>query len=122
MRNISWLVRTVAIMGLFSALIACGGLGEPGTAFAVIPQNATTVPGGTVNISIVVANVDVVSYSYSVEGGNSNGTVVPVFNDHARAVYTAPMTPGTYKVDASFVQFGGQVNSGTVTISVLQTP
>lgn len=122
MRNFSRLARTVALTGLFGTILACGGLGEPGTAFAVVPKNATVAPGGTVNISIIVANVDVVSYSYSVEGGNANGTVVPVFNDHARAVYTAPMTPGSNTVNASFVQFGGQVNSGTVTISVLQTP
>jgi hypothetical protein len=122
MANTTRLVRSVAVIGLFSAILACGGLGEPGTAFAVVPQNATVAPGGIVNISIIVANVDVVSYSYSVVGGNANGTVAPVFNDHARAVYTAPMNSGTYTVNASFVQFGGQVNSGTVTITVLQTP
>jgi hypothetical protein len=96
----------------------CGGLGEPGTAFAVIPENATTTPGGTVNISVVVANADVLSYRYKVVGGAVNGTVAPNFNDRARAVYTAPQTPGAYTVEASFTQFGGQVYTGTVAITV----
>ena len=122
MRNISRPVRTVALIGLLSALLACGGLGEPGTAFAVVPATATAVTGGTVKISIIVANADVNSYHYSVAGGNSNGIVSPVFNDPARAIYTAPNSPGTYTVNASFVQFGGHSESGTVTITVLPPP
>lgn len=118
MRDISRLVRTVAQISLVNALLACGGLGEPGTAFAVVPTTATAVTGGTVKISIIVANADVISYHYSVVGGNANGTVNPVFNDPARAIYTAPNSPGTYTVNASFVQFGGQVYSGSVTITV----
>ena len=114
--------RIIAVIALAASLFACGGLGEPGTAFAVVPATATVVTGGTVKISIIVANADVNSYHFSVVGGNSNGTVVPVFNDPARAIYTAPISPGTYTVNASFVQFGGHSESGTVTITVLAPP
>jgi hypothetical protein len=111
-------IRAISVVALSVSLFACGGLGEPGTSFAVIPQNATTAQGGTVNISVIVANADVLSYHYTVVGGAANGTVVANFNDHARAVYTAPQTPGAYTVEASFTQFGGQVYSGTVAITV----
>ncbi len=99
-------------------LLGCGGLGEPGTSFVVLPKTASTSPGQTVKLTVIVANADVADYQYSVEGGSANGTVAPVFNDHARALYTAPQTPGTYVVHASFIQFGGQVYSGTSTITV----
>ena len=99
-------------------LVACGGLGEPGTAFTVVPQNATTTMGGKVNIAVIVANADVLNYSYSVEGGNANGTVAAVFNDNARATYTAPQTTGTFVVHASFTQFGGEQHSSDITITV----
>jgi hypothetical protein len=99
-------------------LVACGGLGTPGTAFTVAPQTATTTVGGTVKIIVVVANAPVQSYHYSVEGGDANGTVVANFNDNARAQYTAPQTPGVYTVHASFVQFGGETHSADVTITV----
>lgn len=115
MRNTTGWICTVFFL---MTILACGGLGEPGTAFSVVPQSATTTPGGNVKIAVFVANADVVDYQYTVEGGNANGTVVPVFNDHARANYTAPQTPGTYIVHASFTQFGGQVNSADVTITV----
>ena len=99
-------------------LVACGGLGDPGTSYAVLPKTANASPGQNVKLTVIVANADVVSFDYSVEGGDANGTVTPVFNDHARAIYTAPQTPGTYVVHASFTQFGGQVYSGTSTITV----
>ena len=97
---------------------ACGWLGTPGTAFTVSPKTATTTVGGKVNIIVVVANADVQSYHYSVEGGDANGTVVANFNDNARAQYTAPQTPGVYTVHASFVQFCGKTHTGDVTITV----
>ena len=110
--------RLLFIFPLALVLAACGGLGTPGTAFTVSPQTATTTIGGKVNIIVVVANADVQSYHYSVEGGDSNGTVVANFNDNARAQYTAPQTQGVYTVHASFVQFGGETHSSDVTITV----
>lgn len=106
-------------LGIFVlALIACGGLGTPGTAFTVAPQSATTTANGTVKILVIVANADVQHYDYSVEGGSANGVVTPVFNDPARATYTAPSTPGIYVVHAGFTQVGGEVHSSDITITV----
>ena len=111
-------VRWIVFGALMSTVLACGGLGEPGTAFTVAPKTATVALGGTVKITMIVLNADVVSYRYSVEGGNANGTVVGEFGDYARATYKAPQTPGVYTVRAEFTQFGGETHSDTVTITV----
>ena len=111
-------VRNLLGCSVFLTILSCGGLGTPGTAWTLAPKTATTTPNGTVNIIVVVANAGVAFYNYSVEGGNTNGTVAKNFNDPARAQYTASSTPGTYTVNAGFTQINGQVHSDTITITV----
>jgi hypothetical protein len=71
-----------------------------------------------VKIAIIVANADVISFAYSVEGGDVNGIVAPVFNDNSRAIYTAPSSPGTYTIHAKFTQIGGEQHSSDVLVTV----
>lgn len=112
--TMKWILGLAVLLTLCS----CGGLGTPGTAFAVSPKTATTTPGGTVNLIAVVANADVASYTYSVVGGSANGTVVKNFNDPARAQYTAPATPGVYTVHVTITEFSGNVDEDDATITV----
>lgn len=107
----------ILVASVLATLVACGGM-EFGTSFSVIPQSATTTPGGTVKIAQIVANADVAFYTYSVEGGNANGVVTPVFNDPSRATYTAPQATGTYTIHAGFMQVNGEKHSSTITITV----
>ena len=105
------------LVGLVVLASGCGGY-QSGTSFAVLPHNATTTVGGTVKLTIIVANGDAVSYSYEVVGGSGNGMVTPVFNDHSRAVYQAPQVAGTYTIHAGFTLFTGETDSGDITITV----
>ena len=110
-------VRVFGFVIVLATLVACGGM-EFGTSFSVIPKTSTTTPGGTVKIAQIVANADVAFYTYSVEGGNANGVVTPVFNDASRATYAAPQIPGTFTIHAGFTQVNGEKHSSTITITV----
>ena len=61
-------------------------------ALSVTPTAATIPVGGTLTIQASVANTNDQTVTYSVQGGDANGTVTTA------GVYTAPTTPGTYTV------------------------
>lgn len=87
------------------------GPGEVG--ITVSPTPATTTTGGTLNFTAAVVGTANTAVTWSVQGGDGNGTITQ------SGVYTAPGNPGTYTVVAT--SQADSTKQGTVVITVTQT-
>jgi outer membrane protein assembly factor BamB len=77
---------------------------------AVNPPQSSTTPGGSLTFTATVLGTENTAVTWSVEGGDANGTITQ------QGVYTAPATPGAYTIIAT-----SQANPNTrasATISV----
>jgi len=80
------------------------------TQVSVSPSTAEIAPGTTLPLTATVTNAPNTTVTWSIQEGNSGGTV------SSTGLYTAPSTPGTYHVIATSVY--DPAHSGTATISV----
>lgn len=90
-------------------LSGCGGSGggSKNTRSVQVASNAETVrPGGSVAFTAIVQGGG--KPTWSVDGGNSNGTIT------SGGLYTAPATQGTYAIRATV---GGLSSTKTVTVT-----
>ena len=78
---------------------------------ALTPTTATLPPGGTQTFSARVTGTTNTAVTWSVPGGDANGTIT------STGVYTAPATPGTYRVIAASVADPSKRATATVTVT-----
>jgi len=96
---------------LVFSLVACGGDGAPEKNHAgtvvVFPHEATVQVGETFAFAATVDGAASKRITWSVDGGDANGTIT------ADGVYTAPDQPGAYTVTATSA---GQKDAASVTV------
>jgi hypothetical protein len=77
---------------------------------AINPASATVTAGESMLFTAEVTGTDEPSVTWSVPGGESEGTIT------SAGVYTAPATAGTYQVKATSVADSGSSATATVTV------
>lgn len=120
-------LQAVAVLALLAT--ACGSatdgtFPDPGTvveppadsAVTVEPAAAALAPQSTLALEAVVSGAIPPAVTWSVEGGASAGSV------SAAGVYTAPATPGTYRVLARSVAAPEQFGVATITVTPSPPP
>ncbi|MBS1700746.1 MAG: hypothetical protein JST12_03730 [Armatimonadetes bacterium] len=116
------MVRSLCWVGLATTALACGGVAVPGVnlkaEFSVRPESAAVATGGSFEIQVVSQGYHVDSYSFRLVEGADGGylNVNPLYPN--RAYYTAPSTPGTYHVEAGFVEDAEHTHLKTIDITV----
>ena len=112
--------RIITTFGLLllcgsAVLTGCGGGvaldGSTGPiTLTVASTTAVLTPGSTQTFSATVTNTPVTTVVWAVAGGSRNGTITNT------GLYTAPMTPGTYKILA--ISAADLSVSVTITVTV----
>lgn len=80
-------------------------------AVSVTPSETSISAGKQVTLTAHVTGTTTQAVAWSVEGGFSAGTITPL------GVYTAPETPGVYRVLAQSVADNSQVGVATITVT-----
>jgi hypothetical protein len=86
-----------------------------GVSVAVSPKTRSLGPGGSVTFTATVAGSNDTSVTWSVQGGNANGTVT------SGGLYTAPAGAGTYTVTATSNADASKSDAAAVTVTVVPT-
>jgi hypothetical protein len=94
---------------LLGALVACGGNPNAGPV-TVSPKTATVKAGDTASFTATVEGAKEPKVLWSVEGGDSHGTIT------GTGVYTAPTEAGTYTVVATNAVDTSKKDTATVTV------
>lgn len=111
-----WMLLMIVLAAMFAgALVGCGG--ERGSTAAGTPirlaLNSATVslsPGATHTFTATVSGATNTAVSWSVIGGQGNGTIT------TNGVYTAPNEPGSYTVVATSQADPGVNARATITV------
>lgn len=137
MRVLSWgaMKRFLPLCLVLPLLLAgCGG--HAGTdpeagikvAYIVTPEKASVATGGTVPLLAYVLEGGASALEVKVREGSAGGSVTaPANASYSELTYTAPSTPGTYHVDATFTGLAGTGDAGkthnaSATITVVAAP
>lgn len=108
----TWMKRIVPL--LFGALAACS---TPDSGpVKVTPKTVTVKAGETTTLTASVEDSKNPRLLWSVEGGDSHGTIT------SSGVYTAPAEAGTYTVVATNAVDTSKKDSATVQVEAVQTP
>jgi Putative Ig domain len=114
-------LRTIAVLGLAVAVLACGESSTPGTAdisVTVSPRAATVAPGGSTTFSAHVNGASAgqsTAVMWSVQEGGG-GRV------DASGKYTAPGSTGTFHVLATSAANPSRTDTATVTVASSSAP
>ncbi len=117
----------------FLLATGCGGLGDQCAnhniecrdhTYVLTPKQVAVQPGGTVSFTAINAGT-ADTISFTVKGGDVHGTVTSentgTVNQSSR-IYTAPSTPGTFQVIATFTKGDRVVSTQTATVIVTTNP
>ena len=115
------------LLALSALLSGCGGGNDtynptlagdsvPVVGISINPPAATLPPGGTQTFTATVTGTTNTAVTWSVPGGDANGTVT------GAGVYTAPATPGTYRIIATSVADPSKRATATVTVTAVSGP